>query len=79
MNLVPVFERRASAGAAAGYEEESPLAIQQVALCAESRRLAVALPHGHVVLFKFRKAETHGETQVSKKINIVKLEGTFYR
>lgn len=58
-----MFERRAS-GSTAGYEEEAPLAIQQVALCAESRRLAVALPHGHVVLFKFRKAETHGETCV---------------
>lgn len=61
---IAVFERRAS-GSTAGYEEEAPLAIQQVALCAESRRLAVALPHGHVVLFKFRKAETHGETCVS--------------
>ncbi|XP_026736123.1 syntaxin-binding protein 5 isoform X2 [Trichoplusia ni] len=56
-----VFERRAGGSC---YEEESPLGIQQVALCAESRRLAVALPHGHVVLFKFRKNETHGETHV---------------
>ncbi|XP_045449692.1 syntaxin-binding protein 5 [Melitaea cinxia] len=53
-----VFERRA------GYEEESPLAIQQAALCAESRRLCVALPHGHVVLFKFRKTEQAAETHV---------------
>ncbi|XP_026488659.1 syntaxin-binding protein 5 isoform X1 [Vanessa tameamea] len=53
-----VFERRG------GYEEESPLAVQQAALCAESRRLCVALPHGHVVLFKFRKAEVHAETHV---------------
>ncbi|CAH2085087.1 unnamed protein product [Euphydryas editha] len=53
-----VFERRS------GYEEESPLAIQQAALCAESRRLCVALPHGHVVLFKFRKTEVHAETHV---------------
>lgn len=64
LRSVAVFERRAS-GSTAGYEEEAPLAIQQVALCAESRRLAVALPHGHVVLFKFRKSETHGETCVS--------------
>ncbi|XP_049872687.1 syntaxin-binding protein 5 isoform X2 [Pectinophora gossypiella] len=60
-----VFERRTSS-TAGGYaaEEETPLAIQQLALCAESRRLVVALPHGHVVLFKFRKSETHGETHV---------------
>ncbi|KAJ8716401.1 hypothetical protein PYW07_003028 [Mythimna separata] len=56
-----VFERRPGG---ACYSDESPLAIQQIALCAESRRLAVALPHGHVVLFKFRKSETHGETHV---------------
>ncbi|XP_050563516.1 syntaxin-binding protein 5 isoform X7 [Spodoptera frugiperda] len=62
-----VFERRAGGaggGAGAGFEEDSPLAIQQIALCCESRRLAVALPHGHVVLFKFRKADTHAETHV---------------
>lgn len=61
---VAVFERRQGSSAGAAYEEDSPLAIQQLALCAESRRLAVALPHGHVILFKFRKAETHTETQV---------------
>lgn len=64
---VAVFERRAGGaggGAGAGFEEDSPLAIQQIALCCESRRLAVALPHGHVVLFKFRKADTHAETHV---------------
>lgn len=60
--MCAVFERRAGGSC---YEEDSPLAIQQVALCAESRRLAVALPHGHVVLFKFRKNETHGETHVT--------------
>ncbi|XP_013166003.1 PREDICTED: syntaxin-binding protein 5 isoform X2 [Papilio xuthus] len=53
-----VFERRG------GWEEEGALSIQQVALCAESRRLSVALPHGHVVLFKFRKTETTAETHV---------------
>ncbi|KAH9645762.1 hypothetical protein HF086_002689 [Spodoptera exigua] len=55
---------RGAARGGAAFEEESPLAIQQIALCCESRRLAVALPHGHVVLFKFRKADTHAETHV---------------
>nr|XP_037875439.1 syntaxin-binding protein 5 isoform X7 [Bombyx mori] len=58
-----VFERGGVAGGGAAGEE-SPVAAQQLALCAESRRLAVALPHGHVLLFKFRKTETHGETHV---------------
>ncbi|XP_060801516.1 syntaxin-binding protein 5 isoform X3 [Amyelois transitella] len=58
-----VFERRSSSTAGSNYDE-TPLAIQQLALCAESRRLAVALPHGHVVLFKFRKAEAVSETHV---------------
>ncbi|XP_052741109.1 syntaxin-binding protein 5 isoform X2 [Bicyclus anynana] len=56
-----VFERRGGGG---GYDEDAPLAIQQAALCAESRRLCVALPHGHVVLFKFRKTEVQAETHV---------------
>lgn len=59
-----VFERRAPSSGAS-FEDEAPLAIQQIALCAESRRLCVALPHGHVILFKFRKAESCGETCVS--------------
>ncbi|XP_048485316.1 syntaxin-binding protein 5 isoform X5 [Plutella xylostella] len=59
-----VFERRSGASYGGAGDEESPLAIQQVALCAESRRLAVALPHGHVLLFKFRKSETITETSV---------------
>ncbi|XP_041979761.1 syntaxin-binding protein 5 isoform X6 [Aricia agestis] len=57
-----VFERRASGSSGSGCEEE--LAVGALALCAESRRLAVALPHGHVVLFKFRKTETQAETHV---------------
>ncbi|GBP86146.1 Syntaxin-binding protein 5-like [Eumeta japonica] len=57
-----VFERRA--GSWTGNEEESPLAVQLVTLCAESRRLCVALPAGHVLLFKFRKTETGSETHV---------------
>ncbi|XP_045769511.1 syntaxin-binding protein 5 isoform X1 [Maniola jurtina] len=56
-----VFERR---GGSCSYEEDTPLAIQQAALCAESRRLCVALPHGHVILFKFRKTEVQAETHV---------------
>nr|XP_053604593.1 syntaxin-binding protein 5 isoform X10 [Plodia interpunctella] len=56
-----VFERSAACPA---YADSAPLAVQQLALCAESRRLAVALPHGHVLLFKFRKAEAHSETHV---------------
>ncbi|XP_063381588.1 syntaxin-binding protein 5 isoform X2 [Cydia fagiglandana] len=61
-----VFERRGSVsgGYGGGGSEDSPLAIQQAALCAESRRLCAALPHGHVVLFKFRKQDTHAETHV---------------
>ncbi|CAH0720277.1 unnamed protein product, partial [Brenthis ino] len=68
-----VFERRGGAGGGGAggggggggaWEEDAPLAIQQAALCAESRRLCVALPHGHVVLFKFRKTEVHAETHV---------------
>ncbi|VVC88074.1 unnamed protein product [Leptidea sinapis] len=46
-----LFERRGSAGSGSGSvsggDEESPLSVQAMALCAESRRLAVALPHGH--------------------------------
>ncbi|XP_047990427.1 syntaxin-binding protein 5 isoform X2 [Leguminivora glycinivorella] len=60
-----VFERRGSvSGGYGGGSDDSPLAIQQAALCAESRRLCAALPHGHVVLFKFRKQDTHAETHV---------------
>ncbi|XP_045532231.1 syntaxin-binding protein 5 isoform X2 [Pieris brassicae] len=68
LKCAKVFERRAgSAGSASsmgGNEEDSPLGIQQVALCAESRRLCVALPHGHVLLFKFRKQELTAQTHV---------------
>lgn len=62
-----VFERRGSVSGAPYGAEDSPLAIQQVALCAESRRLCTALPHGHVVLFKFRKQDTQAETHVSTR------------
>lgn len=68
MNDCVVFERRGggSGSSAGGFgEEEAPLGVQALALCAESRRLAVALPHGHVLLFKFRKTEAVSETHVS--------------
>ncbi|XP_045485462.1 syntaxin-binding protein 5 isoform X9 [Pieris rapae] len=68
LKCAKVFERRAgssgSASSMGGNEEDSPLGIQQVALCAESRRLCVALPHGHVLLFKFRKQELTAQTHV---------------
>jgi syntaxin-binding protein 5 len=44
--------------------DDDPLAIQIISLCAESRRLCIAGNSGHVVLFKFRKAECNSETLV---------------
>ncbi|XP_055303981.1 syntaxin-binding protein 5 isoform X15 [Sitodiplosis mosellana] len=41
--------------------DDDPLAIQMISLCAESRRLCVAGASGHVILFKFRKAESVSE------------------
>lgn len=38
--------------------EDEPLAVQLVYLCSESRRLCIAGASGHVILFKFRKAES---------------------
>lgn len=45
--------------------DDDPLAIQMISLCAESRRLCVAGASGHVILFKFRKAESVSEYLVS--------------
>lgn len=45
--------------------DDDPLAIQLIAMCAESRRLAVAASGGHVILFKFRKTESTAEFLVS--------------
>ncbi|XP_015117938.1 syntaxin-binding protein 5 isoform X2 [Diachasma alloeum] len=41
--------------------EEDPLAIQLMHLCPESRKLAIAGAGRHVVLFKFKKAESMSE------------------
>ncbi|XP_011698609.1 PREDICTED: syntaxin-binding protein 5 isoform X3 [Wasmannia auropunctata] len=41
--------------------EEDPLAIQLIFLCPESRKLAIAGSGKHVVLFKFKKAESMSE------------------
>lgn len=38
------------------------LAVKQLAMCPESRMLAVAGASGHAMLFKFRRQETGGET-----------------
>lgn len=46
--------------------DDDPLAVQMISLCAESRRLCVAGASGHVVLFKFRKAESVSEFLVSQ-------------
>ncbi|KAK2585142.1 hypothetical protein KPH14_008648 [Odynerus spinipes] len=41
--------------------EEDPMAIQLIFLCPESRKLAIAGAGKHVVLFKFKKAESMSE------------------
>lgn len=45
--------------------DEDPLAVQIISLCAESRRLCVAGASGHVILFKFKKTESVSENLVS--------------
>lgn len=44
--------------------DDDPLAIQMISMCPESRRLCIAGLSGHVILFKFRKAECQAETLV---------------
>lgn len=44
--------------------EEDPLAIHQMHLCPECRKLAIAGAGRHVVLFKFKKAESMSEVVV---------------
>ncbi|XP_058468131.1 syntaxin-binding protein 5 isoform X2 [Malaya genurostris] len=44
--------------------EEDPLSISAISLCAESRKLCIAISSGHVVLFKFRRAESTGDISV---------------
>ncbi|KAB7496615.1 Syntaxin-binding protein 5, partial [Armadillidium nasatum] len=41
--------------------EEDPFAVQQIALCPESRLLCIAGATTHVIFFKFSKQETSGE------------------
>lgn len=50
--------------------DEDPLAIQLVSLCAESRRLCLAGNSGHVILFKFRRTESTSDTLVSPGLSI---------
>lgn len=42
-------------------KNEDPFAVTELALCAESRQLAVAGQAGHVMVFDFAKVETTAE------------------
>lgn len=42
-------------------KNEDPFAITEMALCAESRQLAVAGQAGHVMVFDFAKSESTAE------------------
>uniref|UniRef100_A0A1Q3FYQ5 Putative tomosyn n=1 Tax=Culex tarsalis TaxID=7177 RepID=A0A1Q3FYQ5_CULTA len=44
--------------------DDDPLSISAISLCAESRKLCIATSSGHVVLFKFRRAESTGDIAV---------------
>ncbi|XP_055615497.1 syntaxin-binding protein 5 isoform X4 [Toxorhynchites rutilus septentrionalis] len=44
--------------------DDDSLSISAIALCAESRKLCIATSTGHVVLFKFRRAESTGDIAV---------------
>uniref|UniRef100_A0A8D8D6M7 Syntaxin-binding protein 5 n=1 Tax=Culex pipiens TaxID=7175 RepID=A0A8D8D6M7_CULPI len=44
--------------------DDDPLSISAISLCAESRKLCTATSSGHVVLFKFRRAESTGDIAV---------------
>ena len=55
-----IFERQQSKK----MEESDPYAVQLIKICPESRLLAVAGASSQVLLFKFRKHETVGETSV---------------
>ncbi|XP_053682350.1 syntaxin-binding protein 5 isoform X3 [Sabethes cyaneus] len=44
--------------------EDEPLSISTLSLCAESRKLCVAVNSGHVMLFKFKRAESTGDITV---------------
>ena len=45
-------------------QDDDPFAIQQIALCAESRLLCVANASSHVLLFRFSKSESMTEVPV---------------
>ncbi|XP_054270678.1 syntaxin-binding protein 5-like isoform X8 [Macrosteles quadrilineatus] len=45
-----------------GSAEEDPFAIQLISLCPESRKLCIAGASSYVILFKFRKLESVGDT-----------------
>ncbi|XP_065088340.1 syntaxin-binding protein 5 isoform X2 [Ochlerotatus camptorhynchus] len=44
--------------------DDDPLSISAIALCAESRKLCISTNSGHVALFKFRRAESTGDIAV---------------
>ncbi|KAJ8672943.1 hypothetical protein QAD02_004204, partial [Eretmocerus hayati] len=50
--------------------DEDPLAIQLIFLCPESRKLAIAGAGRHIVLFKFKKAESMSEV-VALEVSLV--------
>ncbi|XP_055586546.1 syntaxin-binding protein 5 isoform X3 [Uranotaenia lowii] len=54
-----IFEKSRVRSIDAG--EDDPLSISAISLCAESRKLCIATNSGHVVLFKFRRAESTGD------------------
>lgn len=45
--------------------DDDPFAIEVISLCPESRKLCVAGASSHVILFKFRKAESSSDVAVS--------------
>lgn len=64
-----VFEKSRPKRTGDGGAAEAPmapdkphLAVKQLALCPESRLLAVAGASGHVILFKFRRQEASAES-----------------
>ncbi|XP_067638470.1 syntaxin-binding protein 5 isoform X9 [Eurosta solidaginis] len=59
LKTAKVFEKPKNSPPDSGIE--NPLAVQHIHLCSESRRLCVAGSVGHVMLFKFRKAEVTSE------------------
>jgi len=58
----PNKNRRSTESSSTG--DDDPFAVQYLALCPESRLLAVAGASSQVLVFKFRKQETISETNV---------------